>query len=372
MNKDEIRIEKIKKDHIELLKKVRDNITTNQEDLSKNIKDAISVIKIDEKCIRKQETAIKAQKLIADLTQEIVEAKTKEEVIEIRKKLNYNINKIKEEIKKRNIDEEYLNSYQEKTAYLRKDIAKYIRFLKREDNIARIDSLYSNYDKLTKEEMIELKKALSREITYNRRNKTLFNDENTIQIVKQKINVPIKKTDIVESIEGNPFTMSKTKEENNDDIFQYSKSEPKQPQYHYFAKDISSTNFTEVENYLDSRVGRYNRQYHIRPTKDYIENSLGKNITCFFKNLPSYIHNKKAIKEMKDDYYRYYNGNDLGSFIEYTKRRNSILRSLKCIFSKSHLYSNINLLKHDKCTAWLYEFCKQNGMDLSFQKQKTI
>ena len=373
MNRDGIRIEKIKKDHAELLKMVRDNITNKQDNLSENIKDVIKVIELDEKSIKKQEAAVKAQELIADLTKEIIEAKTKEEVFEIRKKLNYNINKIKAEIKKRNIDENNLNEYQERATYLRKDIAKYIRFLKREDNIVEIERLYSNYDKLTKEEMKELKKALTKEVNYNRRNKVSFNEENIMEIVKQETVMPVTKKEFnkVERVKGNPFIMAKSPIPNPEEVFHYKKTKPKRHMYHYFVKDIDTVNFPEVETYLDAKVANYNREYRIRPTKDYSERSLGKNIAHFFKNLPSYIHNKKAMKRMKDDYYKYYNGNDLGSYIEYTKRRNSILENLKCIFSKSHLYSNKNLIQHDKCAKWLYEFCKKHGMDISFQKRKT-
>ena len=164
MNRDGIRIAKIKNDHAELLKRVRNSIVENDSILTESIKEVINVLDFDEKCIKKQEAMNSAQELIADLTKEIIEAKTKEEVFEIRKKLNYNINKIKAEIKKRNVDEKYLNDYQVKITYLRKDIASYIRFLKREDNIVEIDKLYSNYNNLTKEEMTTLKKALKREV----------------------------------------------------------------------------------------------------------------------------------------------------------------------------------------------------------------
>ena len=120
------------------------------------------------------------------------------------------------------------------------------------------------------------------------------------------------------------------------------------------------------------RIKNYNIQYGIIPTEDYEENNLGENIARLIHNIPKYNHNKKIIKRMKNDYYKYYRGSDLKSYIEYLKRRNSIKEGLKCIFSKTHLYNNNTLNEHEKCSMWLYEFCKRNGMDIAFQKEKTI
>ena len=390
MNRDGIRIEKIKSDNAELLRKVRESIINNHDNLNESIKDAITVIDFDEKCIKKQEAMNNAQELIASLTKEIVEAKTKEEVFEIRKRLNYYINKIKEEIKNRDVEESKLNDYQVKVTYLRKDIAKYIRFLKREDNIAEIDRLYSNYENLSKDEMTTLKKSLTKEVNYNRRNlkepkpvvkKNRLEDQ-VIESYVRQTNEPskINKNDscsleeqVVESYGQEPLypyvqiksgLQEKKPEETKFQLKEVPR-ELRRPGSECYTKNMD---FADVEKYLSGRVLDYNRQYSIYITEDYGRKGLGKNIKNFFKNLPLYIHNKKAIKNMTEDYYRYYNGNDLGSYIEYLKRRNSIKHGLKCIFSKTHLYSNTNLIQHEKCTMWLYEFCNRHGMSITFQK----
>lgn len=377
MNKDEKRITKIKNDHAELLKMVRDDIIENDGKLDESIEKVIKVLDFDEKSIKSYQATIAAQELVASLTKKILEAKTKEEVCEIRKKLNYYINKIKSEMKKRNLNESYLNDYQDKVSYLRKDIAKYIRFLKREDNIVEIERLYSRYKELNHEEMVNLKKALKREIAYNKRNLNEFNSNEKLEIIKNtKVKVlkeskkEVNKEEKVTSIDGNPFQLIIPEDKTPKDPFLYEEKPTPKDKPRFYLKNIRNADFIEVEGYLNGKIKDYNRLYRIEDTHDYSRNNLGKNVIHFFRNLPHYIHNKKAVKKMKSDYYRFYNGNDLGSYIEYLKHRNSISEGLKCMFSKSHLYNNNDIIKHEMCSRWLFDFCRRHGMDIHFQKNK--
>lgn len=395
MNNDGIRIEKIKADHAELLRLVRNSIVDNKGQLSESIDSVITVLDFDDKCVKKQEAMEQARELVASLTEEILNAKTKEEIFEIRKKLNYYINKIKAEIKKRNVSEETLNDYYAKATYLRKDIARYIRFLKREDNIAEIDRLYDRYESLNAEEMETLKKALRREINYNHRNL------NPPVEKKEEVVTEEKKVEVTsgESEEHNPFDLSSlkkdVKKDDPKDQFAFLRAElgldePKpdlekdrfvlseaiktsesaKPQY--VMKDLQSTEYPEMREYLDYKVNQFAMQYHVEPTLDYSRRHKARNFIHFFRNLPRYIYNKKVIKHMMADYSMFYNGSDFGSFIEYIKSRNSIRNGLKSLFSKTHLYSNENLNKHEKCSRWIYDFCKRNHMNISFQVEKTI
>ena len=375
MNKDGIRIEKIKSDHAELLRRVRDSIVENHGILKEEIEEVVQVLDFDEKSIKKYEATLNAQELVTTLTKEILEAKTKEEVFEIRKKLNYYMNKIKAEIKRRELDESYLNDYQIKVTYLRKDIAKYIRFLKREDNIAEIDRLYSDYENLTQEEMTNLKKALSREVSYNRRNLAESKEEVVTEekSIEKEISTEVVEKDLTKSFDirenDNPFRLTISDDGLQEANF-HLKEVPQRPGNQYITQDIQTASYAEVEKYLSGKVSDYNRRYRVRQTYDYSKTHLGKNMVNFFKNLPLYVHNKKAIKRMKNDYYRFYNGHDLGSYIEYLKRRNSIANGLKCMFSRTHLFNNNDIIKHEKCTMWLYEFCIRHHLDLSFQNQR--
>ena len=402
MNNDSIRIEKIKSDHAELLKLVRNSIVENKEHLSESIDSVITILDFDDKCVKKQEAMEQARELIASLTEEILNAKTKEEVFEIRKKLNYYINKIKAEIKKRNVSEETLNDYYNKATYLRKDIAKYIRFLKREDNIAEIDRLYDRYESLNAEEMETLKKALRREMNYNHRNLNppVEKKEEVVSEVREDVSEEPKEEVVSGDVEEpNPFDLSfikkDVKKSDPKDQFAFLREElgldePKsdlerdrfvlseeikrsdaaRPQY--IMKDLQSTEYSEMKEYLDYKANQFAMQYRVEPTLDYSRRHRVRNFVHFFRNIPRYIYNKKVLKHMMADFCRFYNGGDFGSFIEYIKSRNSIRNGLKCLFSKSHLYSNENLIKHEKCSRWIYDFCKRNHLNISYQVEKTI
>ena len=137
-------------------------------------------------------------------------------------------------------------------------------------------------------------------------------------------------------------------------------------------KDMNQTEFSEVKHYFEQKIGHFNRLYSIAPTLDYSRRYKGRNIIHFFRNIPRYIHNKKMIKHMIADFCMFYHGNDLGSYIEYLKQRNSIRGGLKCLFSKTHLYDNSDLIKHRKCSRWLYDFCRQNNLDITFQTEKSM
>ena len=76
------------------------------------------------------------------------------------------------------------------------------------------------------------------------------------------------------------------------------------------------------------------------------------------KNLPKYVGNKRAIRAMIRDYNYFYRGKDLLNYIEYSSKRNSIMRGLKQVFSKSYLSNHENecLNNHDMCLDWVREY----------------
>lgn len=314
MNRDSQRLEKIKADRLELLKRVRESINKNGNGLSESIIDINEIIALDSINMKKIDSLEKAQELVASLVEQVIDAQSDEDVIKLRNKLNYLINKVKEEIKRRNVDEEDLIFYNNKLSYLRKDIAKYVRYLKRESIIAEIEDKLKNYNELTTEDKKRLKKLLRNERKYTTRN--MKNDSHNKSERKSKSVVENKKK--------------------YDD---------------------------EVEEYLDNKVNSFNQIYGIRETYEYSDSKFD-NIKTFFKNIPIYIKNKRKIKYMNVDMNVFYNGSDLVGYAEYTKRRNSIKTGLKFLFNKSYLYSEegkyLNL--HDKCYKWLYNFYTEREM----------
>lgn len=156
----EEKITKINNDRKILLETVRDDIKCNGLSTSNKINEIVSIIELDEKNVKKYNSIISAKEIISQLMEEIALAETKDDVEKIRTKINYYINKIKNEMKKRNISKEYFDELYSKTAILRKDISKYIRYLKRENNINRIKKLNDNLKDLSNEDREELKKII--------------------------------------------------------------------------------------------------------------------------------------------------------------------------------------------------------------------
>ena len=120
------------------------------------------------------------------------------------------------------------------------------------------------------------------------------------------------------------------------------------------------SSYEDAHSYFKNRIDNYDRYYGIQKTYDYKKKKIGINVVNFFRNVPRYVHNKKAIERMEKDSYIYYGGSDFTSFIEYMKKRNSIHQIIKCLFCRSHLFtSDMNcLFEHEYCTKWMYEHCQ--------------
>ena len=135
MNSYDEKIAKIKETHKFLIEKVKQEIEEKNHVLNLNIGDLTSLLDYDSTMVKKYEAVVKAQELIDEFTTSIKNSNSVEEIKAIRNKLNYYINKIKKEIKDRGLSEEEFNKYYMNATNLRKDIAIYVRFLKRDENL---------------------------------------------------------------------------------------------------------------------------------------------------------------------------------------------------------------------------------------------
>ena len=335
--KNQSRIDIIKEERIELLMEVRESIKEQNENVLNNANEIISLLEYDDMNIKKYQSLKEAQELINSLTIEIANSNSKEDIEKLRKKLNYYINKIKNEAKKRNID---YNNYYEKVSTIRKDISKYIRFLKKQDQINELEMINNNYELLTDEDKEKLQRQLLTARNYNTR------------IKKEQEN---KKEEDIISIQA-----EKKKEKNIK--FNFSKK--------LRLLDLMDS-YSSDEEFISNKIIEFNKRYDLNETYDY-NDSIGKNVISFFKNIPIYNTNKKLLKKMYFDYANFYGGDDLGLYIDYTRRNNSIIEGLKGIFKKSSLYNkeNIYLDNHNRCVNWILSFVKRKGIQLSYVKAK--
>jgi hypothetical protein len=166
MNKYEERLKAIREDREKLLRMVKKSLEENNEQVVYSAKNIERVIEYDENNMKKYENILKVREYIENIATGIINSKSKEEVEALRGELNKAIAKVRREMKKRNIDE---TKYNQDILSLRKDISKYIRIVKREETLNTIEDLSKRVDTLNEEELLELRKLLRREKSYNTR-----------------------------------------------------------------------------------------------------------------------------------------------------------------------------------------------------------
>ena len=382
MNKkdnNQTRIFKIKEERYELLKEVRDNINSGNEKVIENANNLIKILNYDEKNIKKYQALKEAQSLIESLTKDIVNAKTKEEIESLRKRLNYYINKIKNEAKKRNID--YSNYYEHVTS-IRKNISKYIRFIKKYDSIEVIEKTNNNYDELDE----QARKILSRQISNAR-------DYNTRILREKKSNSVLvdnilhnENIDIIEKDkEQKELTLDDIKKKKDrtrnavitlDEINKRSAKSKRNSEIEDFRRNNRyvfqpTLTYSSDEDFISSKVTEFNNRYSLNEPLHY-DSTIGKNMLNFVKNLSIYNANKKILKRILFDYSCFHHSRDLGIYAEYVKNDNSIVEGLRRVFNKSSLYSKeIEYLdNHDRCVNWILYYVRNNDIQLNYRLVK--
>ncbi len=354
MNNYELKILNIKENQKKLLEMVKDSIEKEGIVFNINTRNIVDVLYHDSKVTKKYEAVVKAQQLIEEYTKQIKEATSIEEIKEIRKKLNSCITKIKKEMKNRGIDDAEYESYSQSANNLRKRIAENIRYLKREEKINEIESLYSNFDNLNEEELLRFKKLVKNETSYGKRN--IVNHD--------KVLIPKKKPE--DNKEDDKSILLKLLSETKTDDNTITVS-PNQG-------TIFFETFDSLDEFLSTRINFFERQYKIKPLQGY-NGSIIKNITVFTRNLPKLIMNKNKVRYMVRDYHYFHNNlfyrkPELLGYSNYTGMNNSIIGSFKQAIRRSVFKEKEDyyLEEHNKVIEWVINFCKNNHMEIRFNK----
>ncbi len=355
MERNDLRIEKIINERKNLLDLVKANIIKDQNEyLRDDIVNIVTVLVKDEEHVKSYKAVIKAQALIEDLTKQIVEAKTVEEIAKIRNKLNYYINKIKKEAISRGISEEDCNKYYEHASILRKDIAKYIRFLKKEQRIEELKETNSNYEELSIEDKKKLSHDLSNERSYNTR--VMKKPIESTYTPRKKHEEASTELEESEEIEENPI-------ERKLSFFSEVSRIPKRME-----------TFEDDADYVSTKVEDFDHRYRIITPHPY-KRSIPVNMINYLRNIRIYAVNRASIRKMIWDFQNYYSGADFYSYIEYNRANNSFREGLRSVFKKSSLYNNenIHLNNHQRCIEWILEFIKTKNIKFNYEpKEKTV
>ena len=305
------RIERVKENNKLLLKNVKEEMNNSSQNFLTSVAKLVDEIKENTTDEKKEKYFNKAKDKLEFLASEINNADSLEKVTDLRNKLNYYITKIRREMdKKEFISFEYFR-FKDLTIKYRNSIAKDVRYLKRENNISKMEKLNSNYDNLSEEEKIEFKKLLRREQNYNSKN-----------LVEYK------------------------KEEKRKEFFRISNLELNEKR----AMEIISL---DNQNELNEKLGEINRFYRLNTLPTY-DSGVGTNVLKLVRNIPNYLKNKGILSSINKKN-NYFDDKVLDAFIEYNKRRNSIRLSLKEILNPKYRDSMeaLYLRKEEYCPYWI-------------------
>ena len=376
------KIAKIKETHKFLIEKVKQEIEEKNHVLNLNIGDLTSLLDYDSTMVKKYEAVVKAQELIDEFTTSIKNSNSVEEIKAIRNKLNYYINKIKKEIKDRGLSEEEFNKYYMNATNLRKDIAIYVRFLKRDDKIAEIESLNGNIDNLDKEQLTRLRTLLKNEVAYGKKYTEFYanpGQSEPVEIVEEP--KPLTLEDLRrEKIERDKKKQTSTLDSK---FFEEIRKTPvvvpsiaakgiKKLEIPAATQTVAKDDFKRyetLESYLGDKVNSFKTHYRLVRTEKYT-NSIIKNIPILVRNVPRIIENKKKIKSIVRDMRFYYSTPELIAFGKYTIKKNSFMQNIKEVFRKGLLRSRENqyVAEHNRCIEWMKNFCNRNHMEIRYEK----
>lgn len=336
-----------------------DMIIKNREYIIKNVKKSLNanlkstLVKIDDiiksvpkENLKERNALLKAKRMIIEITDEILLARSVDDIKKVREKLNYYINKVKKELVKRNIDESLSKNYNESVGALRNDITEFTRCIKRRNNIELLNTLQR--DDLSKE---ELQKILTSESKFNKRlmNKYMSSSKES---VKETVKLSgIDKKELV--IKVNDVTKDTKVGQDKKSDFEYDTEGiyPKQTkevvEENTDTKKIIPFPTFHSKLYINAKMIKSSVNYKLSRTETY-NNDLLHNCKNLIINIPRYIHNKRMLKLMKNDYATYYSGHDLYDLIKATEYNNSVSKAVSYIFSKTLLGRKMAIGSHQE------------------------
>ena len=401
------KIEKIKEREKQLLEIAQCNIYFDGRSFRKYAKEVIEALDYHNKTGKKYIAVVNAQKAIKKYTKQILEAKDVEEIKEIRKKINKSINKIKEEMKKRDIDEEMYNKYCEKAKQFRKRIAQNIRYLKRKEKIKEIKKLNKHIDKLSKDDLKKLRRLVKNELEYSKRN-LIKEDEVLYGDIDYIPNVDLESMDSEDSdityyeLQEEDFTeeekreieeakVEKVKEKKDKKEKEKKKKKNKKKKHNKEKKDFllednigTTSDFDEekqepisfptgyrlLEDYLEDKIETYDERYNIEKIDEYT-GGVVKNLHIFGKNVSKMLKNKEKSRIMLTDYNSYCRRPELLGYSDYIRRHNSIIHNIKEAIT-TNVFKEKEYLYDDEmysAVRWIMNYCENNNMEISYPRR---
>lgn len=375
MNSYDIRILKIKEGQIELLTLAKAKLQEEEGIFNDNIRNLIRVLGYDSSMTKRHLAIIRAQELIEKYINDIINATSVEEIVRIRKSLNYYINKIKKEIVLRHIAADKYDEYVSNITDLRKGIVDYVRFLKRERKISEMEYLNNKPD-LTSDEDLRLRELLRNESYYYKRNINKPADKKEGKEKKQDVSLKeyyalgkyiVGTIDsdgkVRKSVVGKYFIggNNPSKEDAKGPRKEFPRSTPPRP-------NTTPREASNLHDYLSEKVDSYINGYDVIIPNGYGEDISG-NIRIFINNLYTLFHNKRRIKYMVNDTIKdNYSEPVLIACINYVMKESSIINSFRKAIKGSKLLEKDEFYtqEHERCIEYIKKLYEKVGKSIEY------
>lgn len=396
------KIKNIDDERLSLLNNVKSSLINRKNDLDFNMEKTLTYLTFYDKNAKEYKAILRAKNTINSLLEEIVNAKNEEDIIKIRKRLNYYINLLKNELKDRHISESRLNRLYDSITVTRKDIAFYLRILKRRKNIEEIDQLYKS-NQLSFEQKDRLKKLITNERRYNKINNNKVNiylvdnkPYNNSKEVKERYEYEELKQLFLKNKKVNNIENIEDTYEDNNDVLETQKKEVNNLAIKNNSLAIANSNFkleknkllkSPQKNIIKALFNKFDINYnnlleelrlkvqifknnynHITPHR-YQGNILNKIVT-FIKNISLYKYNNKQISIIEQEHNYNFEDEDLKAYLEYIKKQNSLEYALSNIFNNSNLSKREKecLDNHYRCAEWISRYYINDSNSLTYIK----
>lgn len=388
MNKSEKYIKKLEENRRLALEYITKAIDSNNTSICLNVDDVIIMTLLNDGVNDKNnnEALCNARGTIKSLISEIRNASSEEEIVNVRKKLNYYLNKVKSLMKQKEVSEENITLYSNIVKELRNNIGEYLRLVKRNDYVFSLKELASK-EILTEEEEKLLENSYERERRFNTRllkkynpnykktvgkksskneekeesvsdpsavrpknieiteNATsLLNPDTKVELNREGevlVDKPVeeKKKTFKEMVEESrraslerKIDLEPSVEEDEKGMVLVRNPNPApvsgRINFDFERPQISRREFKSPEELLRSDFARYNL---VRANP--YGNGLVKDLGALFKNVPIYLANKRSLKIMIRDFNNFCSSETLSNLIDFTIYENSFKKAFLNVFS---------------------------------------
>lgn len=388
MNKSEKYIKKLEENRRLALEYITKAIDSNNTSICLNVDDVIIMTLLNDGVNDKNnnEALCNARGTIKSLISEIRNASSEEEIVNVRKKLNYYLNKVKSLMKQKEVSEENITLYSNIVKELRNNIGEYLRLVKRNDYVFSLKELASK-EILTEDEEKLLENSYERERRFNTRllkkynpnykktvgkksskneekeesvsdpsavrpknieiteNATsLLNPDTKVELNREGevlVDKPVeeKKKTFKEMVEESrraslerKIDLEPSVEEDEKGMVLVRNPNPApvsgRINFDFERPQISRREFKSPEELLRSDFARYNL---VRANP--YGNGLVKDLGALFKNVPIYLANKRSLKIMIRDFNNFCSSETLSNLIDFTIYENSFKKAFLNVFS---------------------------------------